>query len=129
MSESSFHFASGVRAKCLLLLAEPLFPEYPRRRTESLEHIQRVPDRVHEPLFERCHEDAIRDPVGGIGGRFAIRDRLKLLHDRPGFEEEFADFLEEENGSIRLARSFLSPLLLATMTFRFVPDRMAWALS
>jgi len=25
---------------------------------------------------------------------------FKLLHDRPGFEEEFADFLEEEDGAV-----------------------------
>jgi len=80
------------------LLAEPLVSEYPRRRTESLQHIQRVPNRVHESLFERGHQDAIRDPVGGIGGRLAIRSHLKLLRDRPRFEEEFADFLEEEDG-------------------------------
>ena len=50
------------------LLAEPLFPEYSRRRTESLEYVQRVPDRIHELFFERGHEDAIRDPVSGIIG-------------------------------------------------------------
>ena len=47
------------------LLAEPLLPDYPRRRTESLEHIQRVPDGRYESLLECGHEDAIRDPVGG----------------------------------------------------------------
>jgi len=48
------------------LLAEPLFPEHPRRRAESLEHIQGVPDRRHESFFERGYEDAIGDPVGAI---------------------------------------------------------------
>src|SRR5215468_10038642 len=50
------------------LLAEPLFPEYPRRRTESLEHIQGVPDGRHESLLEPGHEDPIGDPIGSIGG-------------------------------------------------------------
>jgi hypothetical protein len=59
-----------------------------------------VPNRVHESVFERGHEDAIRDPVGGIGGRFALRNDLKLLHDSPGFEEEFADLLEKEDGAL-----------------------------
>jgi hypothetical protein len=59
-----------------------------------------VPKRHHESLFERGHQDAIRDPVGGIGGRLTIRDHLKLLHDRAGFEEEFADPLEEEDGAV-----------------------------
>ena len=59
-----------------------------------------MPDGRHEPLFERGHEDAISDPIGSIGGRFAIRDNLKLLHDRPGFEEEFAHALEEEDGAV-----------------------------
>jgi len=59
-----------------------------------------VPDRIHEPFFERGHEDAIRDPVGGIGGGLAIWDCLKLLRDRPGFEEEFAYLLEEKDGAI-----------------------------
>src|SRR5262249_19549792 len=50
--------------------------------------------------FPPRHEDAIRDPGGGIGGWLAIRDHLKLLCDGPGFEEEFADFLEEEDGAV-----------------------------
>ena len=87
-------------AQASFLLAEPLFPEYSRRRTESLEHIQRVPDRIHEPFFERGHEDAIRDSVGGIGGGFTIRDHLKLLRDRAGFEEKFAGPLKEKDGAI-----------------------------
>jgi len=91
------------------LLAEPLFPEYSRRRTESLEHIQRVPDRRHEPFFERGHEDAIRDPVSGIGGRLTIRDHLKLLHDRPGLEEEFAHLLKEEDRAVGWLRHEFCP--------------------
>jgi len=59
-----------------------------------------MPDRRHESLLKRGHEDAIRDSVGGIGGRFAIRDHFKLLHDRAGFEEEFADLLEKEDGPV-----------------------------
>ena len=31
---------------------------------------------------------------------FAIRDDLKLLHDQPGLEEEFADFLEEKDRAV-----------------------------
>src|SRR5215470_9060875 len=87
-------------AQASFLLAEPLFPEYPRRRAESLELLQCVPDGRHESLFERGDEDALGDPVGGIGGRFAIRDGLKLLHDGPGFEEKLADPLEEEDGAV-----------------------------
>src|SRR5262245_55790311 len=87
-------------AQASFLLAEPLFPKHPCRRAEPLEYVQRVPNGRHEPLFERGHEDAIRDPVGGVGGRLTIRDHFKLLHDRPGFEAEFADPLEKENCTV-----------------------------
>jgi len=86
-----------------------------------------MPDRIHESLFERGHEDAIRDPVGGIGGRFAIRNHLKLLHDRAGIEEEFADLLEEEDGAIggfRHRGASASNMVITTAS-RFLPDRIA----
>ena len=47
---------------------EPFLAQYTGRRSESLEHIQGVPNSRHESFFERGYEDAIGDPVGGIGG-------------------------------------------------------------
>ena len=87
-----------------------------------------MPDRIHESFFERGHEDAIRDPIGGIGGLFTIRDHLKLLHDRAGFEEKFAHPLEEEDGAVGGLGHRFAPAS-SMLVSRFLPRPMARTLS
>src|SRR5262252_7051161 len=91
---------SSAFSELLLLFTEPSLSEHPCRSTESFQYVHRVPKRRHGPLFERGHEDAVRDSVGGIGRRLTIRDHLKLLHNPSRFEEEFADLLEEKDGAV-----------------------------
>jgi hypothetical protein len=81
------------------LHVHPLLPKRSCWCAEYPEHVQREPDRCHEPLFKRSNQDAIGDPVGGISGRLALWDEFKLLRDRPRFAKEFADLLEEEDGA------------------------------
>ena len=48
----------------------------------------------------------------------------------PGFEEEFAYTLEEEDGAVGGLSHRLSPVSSMSITMdRFLPDRMAWVLS
>src|SRR5215813_3512432 len=68
--------------------------------------------------WTRDREDALCDPISGIGG------------DRPELEE-FAHLLEEEDGAVgRLAHRFAPAFSISiTMASRFLPDRMALALT
>src|SRR5215467_6174770 len=88
-----------VVSHCSLLLVKPPVPEYPRRRAESLEYIQRVPDRIGESFFDLRHHRMTRGPEPP---QAPSRSR--------GFEEEFADFLEKEDGAVgRLLHEFSPP--------------------
>src|SRR5262249_20386659 len=88
-------------SELVLLFTDPIFSEHSGRSTESFQHVHRVAKRPHEPLFERGHENPIRDSISGVGRRFSFFGYyLKLLHDRAGFEEEFAQTLEQKDRPI-----------------------------
>jgi len=95
------HIRGTTLPKRFLLIGNPFLPQYTRWRTESLEHVHRVLERLDETILQSRDEHAVGNSFGPLGRRLRFSGQgLKVLGDRSALQQRRLSTLEEKDRTV-----------------------------